>query len=166
MLVPASSFSSLTMPDSILVVPLVRLPEAAGLDLPAYATPGAAGLDLRAAVPDGSPVVLAPLGRALIPTGLSIALPEGVEAQVRPRSGLAWKHGVTVLNSPGTIDADFRGHVHVLLVNLSAEPFTVVRGERIAQLVVARHAVAAWNVVDVLPETARGEGGFGSTGRG
>ena len=151
--------------DSVLV-PLVRLPEAEGLDLPAYATPGAAGLDLRAAVPDGAPVVIPPLGRALIPTGLSIALPEGVEAQVRPRSGLAWKHGVTVLNSPGTIDADFRGHVHVLLVNLSAEPFAVERGERVAQLVVARHAVAAWAVADVLPETARGQGGFGSTGRG
>ncbi len=147
-------------------VPLRRLPEADGLDLPAYATDHAAGLDLRAAVPEDAPVTLAPLGRALIPTGLTLALPEGVEAQVRPRSGLALKHGVTVLNSPGTIDADFRGHVHVLLVNLSAEPFTVTRGERVAQLVVARHETVVWDEVDALPETARGTGGFGSTGRG
>ena len=147
-------------------VPLRRLPEADGLDLPAYATDHAAGLDLRAAVAADAPVTLAPLGRALIPTGLTLALPVGVEAQVRPRSGLASRHGVTVLNSPGTLDADFRGHVHVLLVNLSAEPFTVERGERIAQLVVARHETVVWDEVDSLDETARGAGGFGSTGRG
>ncbi len=153
------------MPDSVRV-PVVRLPHAEGLDLPAYATAHAAGLDLRAAVPADAPITLAPLGRALVPTGLSIALPEGYEAQVRPRSGLAYKHGVTVLNSPGTIDADYRGECGVLLVNLSSTPFEVRRGERIAQLVVAAHAQAVWEEVEALPETARGTGGFGSTGRG
>ena len=147
-------------------VPLTRLPHARGLDLPAYATEGAAGLDLRAALPDDAPVTLAPLGRALIPTGLTLALPAGFEAQVRPRSGLAMKHGVTVLNSPGTVDSDYRGECGVLLVNLSAEPFTVARGERIAQLVVARVERIAWDEADALPGTARGAGGFGSTGRG
>jgi dUTP pyrophosphatase len=150
--------------DSIRV-PLVRLPHAEGLELPAYATAHAAGLDLRAAVPEGGPLILPPLGRALVPTGLSIALPEGYEAQVRPRSGLAFKHGVTVLNSPGTIDADYRGEVGVLLVNLSDTPFEVRRGERIAQLVVAAHAQARWEEVEALPESGRGAGGFGSTGR-
>ncbi|HYE57126.1 MAG TPA: dUTP diphosphatase [Rhodothermales bacterium] len=153
------------MSDSIRV-PVVRLPHATGLDLPAYATAHAAGLDLRAALPEDVPVTLPPLGRALVPTGLTIALPEGYEAQVRPRSGLAYKHGVTVLNSPGTIDADYRGEVGVLLVNLSDVPFEVRRGERIAQLVVAAHAQARWEEVAVLPETERGAGGFGSTGRG
>ena len=147
-------------------VPVVQLPHARGLDLPAYATEGAAGLDLRAALPDDAPVTLAPLGRALIPTGLTLALPAGFEAQVRPRSGLAMKHGVTVLNSPGTLDSDYRGECGVLLVNLSAEPFTVARGERIAQLVVARVERIAWAEADALPGTARGAGGFGSTGRG
>lgn len=149
-----------------IVVPLVVLPHGIGLDLPTYATPGSAGLDLRAAVPDEEPVVLGPLERALVPTGLAMALPMGYEGQVRPRSGLAAKHGVTVLNSPGTVDADYRGEVKVLLVNLSNAPFVVARGERIAQLVVARHASLAWNTVAELPTSLRGEGGFGSTGRG
>ncbi len=131
--------------------------------LPAYATPQSAGLDLRASL--DAPVVLQPLERRLIPTGLRIALPAGYEAQVRPRSGLALKHGITCLNSPGTIDADYRGEVGVILANLSAEPFTVADGDRIAQLVVARHERAEWQPVETLDETARGEGGFGHTGR-
>ncbi len=131
--------------------------------LPEYATIQSAGMDLKAAIDE--PVVLSPLQRAMIPTGLYIALPEGTEAQVRPRSGLAAKHGVTVLNSPGTIDADYRGEIRVILVNLSDQPFTVSPGERIAQLVIARYERAEWDEVDVLDETVRGEGGFGSTGR-
>ena len=130
--------------------------------LPAYATPQSAGLDLRANLE--SPVVLQPMERRLIPTGLYIALPPGFEAQVRPRSGLALKHGITVLNSPGTIDADYRGEVGVLLINLSHEPFTVNDGERIAQMVVARHEQAAFEPVELLDETERGAGGYGHTG--
>lgn len=130
--------------------------------LPAYATPQSAGMDLRANLE--SPVVLQPMERRLIPTGLYIALPPGYEAQVRPRSGLALKHGITVLNSPGTIDADYRGEVGVLLINLSHEPFTVNDGERIAQMVVARHEQAAFEPVELLDETERGEGGYGHTG--
>ena len=130
--------------------------------LPAYATPHSAGMDLRANLE--SPVVLQPMERRLIPTGLYIALPPGYEAQVRPRSGLALKHGITVLNSPGTIDADYRGEVGVLLINLSHEPFTVNDGERIAQMVVARHEQAAFEPVEVLDETERGAGGYGHTG--
>ena len=130
--------------------------------LPAYATPQSAGTDLRANLE--SPVVLQPMERRLIPTGLYIALPPGYEAQVRPRSGLALKHGITVLNSPGTIDADYRGEVGVLLINLSHEPFTVNDGERIAQMVVARHEQAAFEPVEVLDETERGAGGYGHTG--
>ena len=130
--------------------------------LPAYATPQSAGLDLRANLE--SPVVLQPMERRLIPTGLYIALPPGYEAQVRPRSGLALKHGITVLNSPGTIDADYRGEVGVLLINLSHEPFTVNDGERIAQIVVARHEQAAFEPVELLDETERGAGGYGHTG--
>lgn len=130
--------------------------------LPAYATPQSAGMDLRANLE--SPVVLQPMERRLIPTGLYIALPPGYEAQVRPRSGLALKHGITVLNSPGTIDADYRGEVGVLLINLSHEPFTVNDGERIAQMVVARHEQAAFEPVEVLDETERGAGGYGHTG--
>lgn len=141
------------------------MPHFAGLDLPAYATPQSAGLDLRAAVAEDAPVTLAPGQRALIPTGLAIALPEGYEAQVRPRSGLALKHGITCLNSPGTVDADYRGELQVLLINLGQEPFTIRRGERIAQMVIAPVTQAAWAVVDALPETARGAGGFGSTGK-
>jgi dUTP pyrophosphatase len=123
-------------------------------------------MDLRAAVPEDDPTVLAPGQRVLAPTGLTIALPAGYEAQVRPRSGLALKHGVTCLNTPGTIDADYRGEVKVILINLGQEPFIIRRGERIAQMVIAPVTQATWEKVDVLPETARGAGGFGSTGRG
>ncbi len=143
-------------------IPVVRLPHAEGLELPAYATEGAAGLDLIAAV--ALPVVLPPGGWALIPTGITLALPPGAEAQVRPRSGLALKHGVTVLNAPGTIDADYRGEIGVILVNHAREPFTVERGQRIAQLVVARYERVAWAETSQLPDTARSTGGFGSTG--
>lgn len=145
-------------------VPLIVLPHGEGLDLPAHATPDAAGLDLRAAVPADAPLTLAPGGYALVPTGLQIALPEGTEGQVRPRSGLAFKHGVTVLNSPGTIDSGYRGEVGVLLINHGPSPFVVTRGERIAQLVVARYVPVRFQRAHTLPETARGAGGFGSTG--
>jgi dUTP pyrophosphatase len=131
--------------------------------LPEYATEQSAGLDLRANL--NTPVELAPLERAMIPTGLSLELPAGFEAQVRPRSGLAAKHGITVLNSPGTIDADYRGEVNVILVNLSNQAFTINDGERIAQLVVARHERVVWENTEVLCVTERGEGGFGHTGR-
>lgn len=130
---------------------------------PAYATPLSAGVDLKANL--DQPVVLQPLGRALIPTGLFIALPAGYEAQVRPRSGLALKHGITVLNSPGTVDADYRGELKCILVNLSEEPFTIEPGERIAQMVVARHEQVEWEQVEELDDTQRGAGGFGSTGK-
>jgi dUTP pyrophosphatase len=139
-----------------------RLPHAEGLALPSYETAHAAGVDLLAAVE--ADVILPPGGRALIPTGLAIALPEGYEAQVRPRSGLAARDGVTVLNSPGTIDADYRGEVKVILANLGEKPFAVTRGMRIAQLVVAPVSRLEWAVTETLPETARGAGGFGSTG--
>jgi len=131
-------------------------------DLPHYETEASAGMDLRANLTE--PVTLQPLGKAIIPTGLFIELPIGLEAQVRPRSGLAAKKGVTVLNAPGTIDADYRGEVGVILINLGSEDFIVENGERIAQMVIAKHERAEWNVVDSLSETARGEGGFGSTG--
>lgn len=140
-----------------------RLAHAEGLPLPAYETADAAGMDLRAAV--DAPLTLPPGGRALVPTGLMIALPPGFEAQVRPRSGLAAKFGVTVLNSPGTIDADYRGEVKVILVNLGAEPFVIARGERIAQMVVAPVTRAELAETDSLDATLRGAGGFGSTGR-
>jgi dUTP pyrophosphatase len=143
-------------------VAITLLPHAEGITLPKYATALSAGVDLEAAVP--APVTLKPGERQLIPTGLAIALPEGYEAQVRPRSGLAFKNGVTVLNSPGTIDADYRGEVKVILANLGHEPFTVERGMRIAQMVVAQHARVEWQAVESLDETARGAGGFGSTG--
>jgi len=130
--------------------------------LPEYATEQSAGLDLRANLE--APVELRPGERKLVPTGLFMALPQGVEAQVRPRSGLALRHGVTVLNSPGTIDADYRGEVCVILINLSDEPFLIADGERIAQLVIARHEQAEWEPVEVLPETKRGSGGFGHSG--
>lgn len=130
--------------------------------LPAYATAQSAGMDLRANIPES--ITLQPLERRLIPTGLYIALPEGYEAQVRPRSGLALKHGITVLNSPGTIDSDYRGELMVLLINLSQDPFTVNDGERIAQLVIARHEHAVLTAVEVLDETERGAGGYGHTG--
>lgn len=130
--------------------------------LPHYETSASAGMDLRANLSES--ITLQPLGRAIIPTGLFIELPVGIEAQVRPRSGLAAKKGITVLNAPGTIDADYRGEVGVILVNLSNEPFTIENGERIAQMVLAKHERAEWKPVDTLSETARGEGGFGSTG--
>jgi dUTP pyrophosphatase len=141
-----------------------RLPHAQDLPLPRYETAGAAGLDLIAANPADAPLTIMPLGRALVPTGLVLQLAPGYEAQVRPRSGLAYKHGVTVLNAPGTIDADYRGEVQVLLVNLGAEPFTVERGMRIAQMVVA--PVTTVEVMDAqsVETTARASGGFGSTG--
>jgi dUTP pyrophosphatase len=143
-------------------VAVVRLPEGEGLPLPAYMTGGAAGADVVAAV--ASDVVLAPGGRALVPTGFALEVPAGFEVQIRPRSGLAHKHGITLLNSPGTIDSDYRGPVGVLLVNLGSEPFVVRRGERIAQLVVAPVVQAAFREVASLAASARGEGGFGSTG--
>jgi len=131
--------------------------------LPAYATAFSAGLDVRA--DNADPIVLAPLGRAMVPTGLYLEIPAGCEVQVRPRSGLAAKHGVTVLNTPGTIDADYRGEIRVILVNLSSEPFEIAPGERIAQMVFARHEVAQFEPVEALDETERGSGGFGSTGK-
>lgn len=131
--------------------------------LPKYATADSAGMDLRANLDE--PITLAPMERRLIPTGLHIALPAGYEAQVRPRSGLALKHGIGVLNSPGTIDADYRGEIGVILVNLSLVPFVVQDGERIAQMVIARHETAVWEPVETLDETERGAGGFGHTGR-
>ncbi len=146
-------------------IALVQLPHAEGLPLPAYETDGAAGMDLRAAVAEDQPMVLEPGARALVPTGLSIAVPPGFEAQVRPRSGLALKAGITCLNSPGTIDSDYRGEVGVILANLGGEAFVIRRGERIAQMVIAAHERAEWSVVDSLDETTRGTGGFGSTGR-
>ncbi|WP_022719995.1 dUTP diphosphatase [Rhodopseudomonas sp. B29] len=148
-----------------LSVQIQQLPHADGLPLPAYQTAHAAGLDLVAAIAQDAPLVLAPGHYAHVPTGIAIALPENTEAQVRPRSGLAARHGVTVLNSPGTVDADYRGEIGVVLINHGAEPFTVRRGERIAQLVLAPVARAELSVVAELSETARGAGGFGSTGR-
>lgn len=134
-----------------------------GMDLPQYATELSAGMDLRAALDQS--ITLQPLERALVPTGLYVALPAGYEMQIRPRSGLAAKHGITVLNSPGTIDADYRGEIKVILVNLSNTPFEIVPGERIAQAVVAAHATVEWRQVESLEDTQRGAGGFGSTGR-
>ncbi len=142
-----------------------RLPHAEGLALPAYETTGSAGMDLRAAIPEDTPLTVAPGARMLVPTGLRIALEQGWEAQVRPRSGLALKHGITCLNSPGTIDSDYRGEVGVILINHGADPFVIRRGERIAQMVIAAHAQAVIVEVGSLDETARGTGGFGSTGR-
>ena len=131
--------------------------------MPAYATPQSAGMDIRANLTE--PIELKPFERKLIPTGLYIALPEGYEAQLRPRSGLALKHGLTLLNSPGTIDADYRGEIGVILVNLSAEPFTIADGERICQMVITTHAHVEWEAVETLDETERGAGGFGHTGK-
>jgi dUTP pyrophosphatase len=141
----------------------VKIVNHSPFDLPSYATPYSAGMDLRANLEQ--PVTLAPLERAMIPTGLHIELPAGYEAQVRPRSGLAAKHGISIVNAPGTIDADYRGEIKVILVNLSNEPFTIEAGERIAQLVVARHETVEWEPVEVLEESQRGSGGFGSTGK-
>ena len=141
---------------------IARLPHAQGLPLPAYATAGSAGVDLAAAV--DAPLTLAPGARALVPTGFAIALPAGAEAQIRPRSGLALRHGITCLNAPGTIDADYRGELGVILINHGSEPFTVTRGMRVAQLVVAAVARVAWDEAASLDATSRGAGGFGSTG--
>jgi dUTP pyrophosphatase len=143
-------------------VAIQRLPHGADLPLPAYATADAAGLDLMAAVDEA--LRIEPMGRAQVPTGIAIALPAGFEAQVRPRSGLAARNGITVLNAPGTVDADYRGEIQVILINLGAEPFAVTRGLRIAQLVVAPVSRIAWQQESELDETARGSGGFGSTG--
>ena len=140
----------------------VKIVNKSPWDLPAYATPQSAGVDLRANITD--PVTLAPLERTMIPTGLYMQIPAGYEGQVRPRSGFAAKHGLTVLNSPGTIDADYRGEIRVILVNLSNEPFTIEAGERVAQMVFARHETAQWEPVETLDESERGTGGFGSTG--
>jgi dUTP pyrophosphatase len=142
-----------------------QLPHAAGLPLPAYQSAHAAGLDLLAAVPQDTPLVLAPGKHAIVPTGLAIALPQGFEAQVRPRSGLAAKHRVTVLNAPGTIDADYRGEIQVILINHGTEPFPIHRGERIAQMVIAPVVQAQLHSGSSLSDTGRGSGGFGSTGR-
>jgi dUTP pyrophosphatase len=146
-------------------VEIKQLPHGEGLALPAYQSSDAAGLDLLAAVPESSPLILAPGARALVPTGLTIALPCGYEAQVRPRSGLAAKHGVTVLNAPGTVDADYRGEIGVLLINHGDAPFAIRRGERIAQLVIAAVVRAELVAATALSATDRGSGGFGSTGR-
>ena len=151
--------------DSI-TLRVMRLPHAADLPLPQYHSALAAGLDLMAAVPVDAPVQIRPGGRAMIPTGIAMALPHGTEGQVRPRSGLAFRHGVTVLNSPGTIDADYRGEIQVILVNLGSEPFVVERGMRIAQLIVAPLCRARLIEAAQLSETGRGAGGFGSTGVG
>lgn len=152
------------MSEESVEIRVLRLPHAADLPLPAYQSALAAGLDLVAAVPARAPVAIAPGGRAMIPTGIALALPRGHEGQVRPRSGLAARHGVTVLNTPGTIDADYRGEVQVILINHGAEPFVVERGMRIAQLVIARVERAKLIEVDTLDATARAAGGMGSTG--
>ena len=140
----------------------VKVVNKSGNELPQYSTPDSAGMDLRASLSE--PVTLAPMQRALIPTGIYIALPKGYECQIRPRSGLALKHGISVLNSPGTIDADYRGEIGVILANLSNEPFVVNPGERICQMVVARHSTVVWQTADSLSDSERGAGGFGHTG--
>ena len=151
--------------SAVVRVDVRQLPHGHGLALPAYQTAHAAGLDLLAAVPEDAALVLLPGQHAMVPTGLTIALPDGYEAQVRPRSGLAAKHGVTVLNAPGTVDADYRGEINVLLINHGTEPFTIRRGERIAQMVIASVARAEFMPTVQLSATDRGSGGFGSTGR-
>lgn len=148
-----------------LSIALAVLPHGGDLPLPAYASAGAAGLDLMAALSPEESLLLAPGERRLVPTGIALALPEGYEAQVRPRSGLALRSGLTVLNAPGTIDCDYRGEIQVLLINLGHEPVSIARGDRIAQLVVAPVARVVWQRSDGLNETARGQNGFGSTGR-
>ena len=149
-----------------LEIRLQRLAHAEGLPLPAYETHGAAGMDLRAAVPEGEPMTLHPGSRAMVPTGLCIAVPEGFEAQVRPRSGLAARQGLTCLNTPGTVDSDYRGEVKVILINLGEEAAVIRRGDRIAQMVICPVVQASWLETDELDPTARGSGGFGSTGSG
>ncbi len=157
----ATVFQAPSMCDMV-PVSITKLAHAADLPLPSYATAQSAGMDLCAAVEE--PVTLQPGAHAMIPTGIAIALPAGFEAQVRPRSGLAAKNAVTVLNSPGTVDADYRGEIKVILINLGQTPFMIERGMRIAQMVVARHATVDWHEMAVLPDTERGAGGFGSTG--
>jgi dUTP pyrophosphatase len=152
----------MTQPIPVAVQPLAHFE---GLDLPAYETAGAAGLDVRAAVGAQASLTLSPGERALVPTGLSVAVPEGYELQMRPRSGLAARHGITCLNSPGTIDSDFRGELKVVLINHGDAPVEIARGERIGQLVLAPVMRLAWTPVEALPESARGTGGFGSTGQ-
>ena len=148
------------------IIAVRRLPHAEGLPLPAYETPGSAGMDLRAATPQDEPLTLKPGARALVPTGLCMAIPLGFEVQIRPRSGLAAKAGITCLNTPGTIDSDYRGEVQVILINLGAEDFIIRRGDRVAQMVAAPVAQAGWSEGDGLDDTVRGAGGFGSTGHG
>lgn len=147
------------------MIALKPLAHFEGLEVPRYETEGAAGMDVRAAVGADEPIVLQPGERAMIPTGLSMAIPEGYEIQMRPRSGLAAKHGVTCLNAPGTVDSDYRGELKVILINHGAEAFTIARGERIGQMVLAPVTRAGFTLVDALPQTERGDGGFGSTGR-
>jgi dUTP diphosphatase len=156
----------MTMSFSEVSVPVQRLPHGRDLPLPQYETDGAAGLDLQAAIPEGEELVLAPGARDMVPTGLAMALPHGYEAQIRPRSGLAAKNGVTALNSPGTIDCDYRGEVKVILINHGADPLVITRGMRIAQMIIAPVTRGIFEEHDSLPETDRGAGGFGSTGTG
>lgn len=153
------------MPTKTVTLDVCPLAHFEGLDLPTYETSGSAGMDLRAAVSDDSPLMLGPGERALVPTGLSFAIPDGYEVQVRPRSGLAARYGITCLNTPGTIDSDYRGEVKVILINLGQDAFQISRGERIAQMVLAPVTRAEWREVKSLPQTDRGAGGFGSTGQ-
>ena len=150
------------MADSEIPLSVVRLAHGEGLDLPAYETPGSAGMDIRAAI--GEALTIAPGRRALVPTGLILEIPEGYEVQIRPRSGLAYKHGITCLNTPGTIDSDYRGEIMILLINLGEEDFAVERGMRIAQMILAPISRARIRLADLASETGRGSGGFGSTG--
>ena len=145
-------------------IEIQMLPHGKGLPLPSYETAGSAGMDLRAAIPADSPVVLKPGQRALVETAMTMALPAGFEAQIRPRSGLAIKHGLTCLNTPGTIDSDYRGEIKIILINLGNEDFAINRGDRIAQMVIAPVIQAKWKQVEILTDTTRGSGGFGSTG--
>ncbi len=156
--------TSPTPTNPSITIQLEQLPHGIGLELPSYETEGAAGMDLRAALPEGPPVILGPLMRSLIPTGIAIELPENYEAQIRPRSGLALKQGITVLNTPGTIDSDYRGEIKVILINLSDHPVEINRGDRIAQMVIAPVTKATINQVESLSLTRRGAKGFGSTG--
>ena len=148
-----------------LQVRIKRLPHGLGLKLPFYATPDSAGVDLRAALPEDEPLTLAPGRIALVPTGIAVAIPSGYEGQVRPRSGLATKHGISLVNAPGTVDADYRGELKCSVINLGAEPYTIRRGERISQMIIAPVIQAELTEVEELPETVRGTGGFGSTGK-
>ena len=148
-----------------LQVQIKRLPHGLGLKLPFYATPDSAGVDLRAALPEEEPLTLAPGRIALVPTGIAVAIPSGYEGQVRPRSGLATKHGISLVNAPGTVDADYRGELKCSVINLGAEPYTIRRGERISQMIIAPVIQAELTEVEKLPETVRGTGGFGSTGK-